>query len=132
MRIYPTRERGNPMEIEQISVFMENKAGRLARVTDVLSEAGIYIKSMIVTDTTDFGVLRMLVDDPQKAVKALENRGFASSTALVNAVELKTTPHEMHKLLLLLNNTGINVEYMYAYTQPTAGKRYDHDDFYVG
>ena len=106
------------MKIEQISVFMENKAGRLARVTDVISEAGIHIKSMIVTDTTDFGVLRMLVDDPQKAVNALKNRGFASSITLVNAVELKNTPHEIHKILLLLNNAGINVEYMYAYTQP--------------
>jgi len=106
------------VKIEQISVFMENKAGRLARVTDVISEAGIHIKSMIVTDTTDFGVLRMLVDDPQKAVKALKNRGFASSITLVSAVELKNTPHEIHKILLLLNNAGINVEYMYAYTQP--------------
>lgn len=106
------------MKIEQISVFMENKAGRLARVTDVLSEAGIHIKSMIVTDTTDFGVLRMLVDYPKKAVKALKNRGFASSITLVSAVELKNTPHEIHKLLLLLDKAGINVEYMYAYTQP--------------
>ena len=105
------------MQIEQISVFMENKAGRLARVTDVLSEAGIHIKSMIVTDTTDFGVLRMLVDDPQKAVKALKNRGFASNLTLVSAVELENTPHEIHKVLLLLDNEGINVEYMYAYTQ---------------
>lgn len=106
------------MKIEQISVFMENKAGRLARVTDVLSETGIYIKSMIVTDTTDFGVLRMLVDDPQKAVKALKKRGFASSITPVSAVELKNAPHEIHKILLLLDNAGINVEYMYAYTQP--------------
>jgi len=105
------------MQIEQISVFMENKAGRLARVTDVLSEAGIHIKSMIVTDTTDFGVLRMLVADPQKAVKALKNRGFASNLTLVSAVELENTPHEIHKVLLLLDNAGINVEYMYAYTQ---------------
>ena len=105
------------MQIEQISVFMENKAGRLARVTDVLSEAGIHIQSMIVTDTTDFGVLRMLVDDPQQAVKALKNRGFASSITLVSAVELKNTPYEIHKILLLLDNAGINVEYMYAYTQ---------------
>ena len=105
------------MQIEQISVFMENKAGRLARVTDVLSEAGIHIKAMVVTDTTDFGVLRMLVDDPSKAVKSLKNRGFASSLTLVNAVELKNTPHEIHNSLLLLDNAGINVEYMYAYTQ---------------
>jgi len=105
------------MQIEQISVFMENKAGRLARVTDVLSEAGIHIKAMIVTDTTDFGVLRMIVDDPQKTVRALKNRGFASNITSVSAVELENTPHEIHNILVLLDNAGINVEYMYAYTQ---------------
>ena len=110
------------MKIEQISVFMENKVGRLSEVTEVLSEAGIYIKSMIVTDTTDFGVLRMLVDDPEKTTKVLKNRGFASSATWVSAVELENTPHAIHNTLLLLINAGINVEYMYTSVQPGKNK----------
>jgi len=105
------------MQAEQISVFLENKAGRLAEVTGILSEANVNIRALAVADTSDFGVLRLIVDDNIKAVKALKNRGFTVGRTDVVAVEVEDRPGGLHRLLDMLHKAQINVEYMYAFVQ---------------
>ena len=105
------------MKAEQISVFLENKAGRLAEVTGILSEANVNIRALALADTSDFGVLRLIVDDNIRAVDALKNRGFTVGRTDVVAVEVEDRPGGLHRLLDMLNKAGINVEYMYAFVQ---------------
>ena len=108
------------MQAEQISVFLENKAGRLAEVTGILSEANVNIRALAVADTSDFGVLRLIVDDNIKAVKALKNRGFTVGRTDVVAAEVEDKPGGLHRLLDMLHKAEINVEYMYAFVQPSS------------
>ena len=105
------------MKAEQISVFLENKTGRLAEVTGILSEANVNIRALAVADTSDFGVLRLIVDDNIKAVKALKTRGFTVGRTDVVAVEVEDRPGGLHRLLDMFNNSEINVEYMYAFVR---------------
>ena len=105
------------MKAEQISVFLENKTGRLAEVTGILSEANVNIRALALADTSDFGVLRLIVDDNIKAVKALKNRGFTVGRTDVVVVEVEDRPGGLHRLLDMLHKAEINVEYMYAFVQ---------------
>jgi hypothetical protein len=114
-----TKKRRMDMQAEQISVFLENKAGRLAEVTGILSEANVNIRALALADTSDFGVLRLIVDDNKKAVEALKNRGFTVGRTDVVAVEVEDRPGGLHRLLDMLNKAKINVEYMYAFVQHT-------------
>ena len=103
------------MRAEQISVFLENKAGRLAEVTAILSEANVNIRALALADTSDFGVLRLIVNDNAKAVAALKGQGFTVGKTDVAAVEVEDKPGGLHRILDILNKAGINVEYMYAF-----------------
>ncbi|MBW2643306.1 MAG: ACT domain-containing protein [Deltaproteobacteria bacterium] len=105
------------MRAEQISVFLENKAGRLAEVAAILAEADVNIRALALADTSDFGVLRLIVNDNQKAIHALKNRGFTVSKTDVVAVEVEDKPGGLNRILDILNRAGINVEYMYAFVQ---------------
>jgi hypothetical protein len=105
------------MHAQQISIFLENKAGRLAEVTGILAEAGVNIRALALADTSDFGVLRLIVDDNQKAESALKQGGFTVSKTDVVAVEVDDRPGGLHHILDLLQNAGINVEYMYAFVR---------------
>jgi len=105
------------MRAEQISVFLENKAGRLAEVSAILAEANVNIRALAVADTSDFGVLRLIVNDNQKAIDALKKRGFTVSKTDVVAVEVEDRPGGLNRILDILNQAGINVEYMYAFVQ---------------
>jgi hypothetical protein len=105
------------MHAQQISIFLENKAGRLAEVTGILAEAKVNIRALALADTSDFGVLRLIVDDNQKAENALKQGGFTVSKTDVVAVEVDDRPGGLHHILELLQNAGINVEYMYAFVQ---------------
>ena len=96
---------------------MENKAGRLAELTEVLSEIDIKIRAMILADISEFGVLRMIVSDSDRAKQVLKNQGFAVSVATVSAVEIKNEFHDIHDIMEEINKSRINVEYMYAYSQ---------------
>jgi hypothetical protein len=109
--------KGGIMHVQQISVFLENKAGRIAEVTSVLSEIGVNIRALAMADTSEFGVLRLLLDDNQKAEKALKNRGFTVGKTDVVAVEVEDKPGGLHHILSLLQNESINVEYMYAFVR---------------
>ncbi|UCD33595.1 MAG: ACT domain-containing protein [Desulfobacterales bacterium] len=103
------------MRAEQISVFLENKAGRLAEVAAILAEANVNIRALALADTSDFGVLRLIVNDNVTAVAALKNQGFTVGKTDVVAVEVEDKPGGLHRILDILHQAGINVEYMYAF-----------------
>ncbi len=105
------------MKVKQISVFLENKAGRLSEVTAILSEAGINIRALSLADTSDFGVLRLIVNNSDKALDALKNNGFSVGVTDVVAVEVTDRPGGLHHILEMLQQAQINVEYMYAFVQ---------------
>ena len=107
------------MQVEQISVFLENKAGRLAELTQTLKDANVNIRAFSLADTTEFGVLRLIVDDNDAAEAALKRAGFTSGRTEVVAVEVVDKPGGLHFILETLQNADINVEYMYAFVQPS-------------
>jgi hypothetical protein len=103
------------MKVEQISVFMENKAGRLAQITRVLGSSGVNILTLSLADTADFGILRLIVSDNDKAYEALKNEGFTVGRNEVLAVEVPDRPGGLADFLEILKVNEINIEYMYAY-----------------
>ncbi len=105
------------MKLEQISIFLENKSGRLADVTSVLSEADINIRALFLADTADFGILRLLVNDTEKAKEILKQHGFTVGKTEVVAIEVPDRPGGLAGILNVLKQEGINVEYMYAFVQ---------------
>ena len=105
------------MKVEQLSIFLENKAGRLAEVTRVLAEAGINIKALSLADTSEFGILRMIVDQHDKAKTALKANGVTVGLTSVVAVEVPHQPGGLNSILQLMGKNGVNVEYMYAFLQ---------------
>ena len=105
------------MRVEQISVFLENKAGRLAEVTRVLSEAEVNIRALSLADTSDFGILRLIVNDNDKAKETLKEHGFTVGKTDVVAVEVADRPGGLALILGILSKENINVEYMYAFVQ---------------
>ncbi len=105
------------MRVEQISVFLENKAGRLSEVTRILSEAGVNIWALSLADTSDFGILRLIVNDNDKAKEALKENGFTVGRTDVVAVEVGDHPGGLHRILEVLYQANVNVEYMYAFVQ---------------
>ncbi len=107
------------MHVEQISVFLENKSGRLSEVTAILAEAGVNIRALALADTSDFGVLRLIVDDKDKAVSTLKDNGFTVGKTEVLAVEVQDRPGGLNNILDILKSNSINVEYMYAYVRHT-------------
>ncbi len=106
------------MRAEQISIFLENTTGRLAEVTGILARAGVNIRALSVADTSDFGVLRLIVDDNEKARASLSENGFTVGKTHVVAVEIADKPGGLHHILEILDRAGVNIEYMYAFVQP--------------
>jgi hypothetical protein len=105
------------MSISQISVFLENKKGRLAEVTDLLSRSGINIRALALADTTDFGVLRMIVDNHQKCMDVLKEHNFIVQLTDVIGVEVEDKPGGLNKVMQLFDKDGVNIEYMYAFAE---------------
>ena len=103
---------------EQISIFIENKEGRLAEVTAILRDAGVNIRALSLADTTDFGVLRLIVNDNDRATAALRNQGFTVGKTRVLAVEVNDEPGGLNQVLDPLSEQDVNVEYMYAFANP--------------
>ncbi len=103
------------MFIKQLSVFIENKAGRLSEILNVLSENNIDISALSIAETTDFGVLRMIVSDPEVAKLKLRESGVIVKTTEVIGMVLDDTPGAMAKAITLLSENGIIVEYSYAF-----------------
>ena len=107
------------MKVEQISVFMENKAGRLAQITRILGAAGVNILTLSLADTADFGILRLLVSDNDKAYEALKKEGFTVGRNEVLAIEVPDRPGGLADFLEILRVNEINIEDMYAYRKGT-------------
>jgi len=105
------------MKVEQISVFIENKSGRLAEVAGTLGEAGINIRALSLADTSDFGILRLIVNDRERAKEVLKQKGFTVSKTEVVAIEVPDRPGGLSDILESLDRKGINVEYMYAFVE---------------
>ena len=103
------------MKVEQISIFLENRPGALEGVTKIISDAGINIRALSLADTSDFGILRLIVNDVENAWKILKQNGYTVKRTDVVAVEVPDRPGGLHSILAVLNKKGINVEYMYAY-----------------
>ena len=103
------------MFIKQISVFLENNSGRLARATEVLADVKIDIRALSIADTTDFGILRLIVNDPDKAYLALKEAGFTVMTTSVIAIAIDDKSGGLHHCLQILSAANIGIEYMYAF-----------------
>ena len=123
------------MKVEQLSIFLENKAGRLAEVTNILHEAGVNIMALSLADTSEFGILRLIVDDHEKAQTALKAKGFTVGRTGVVAVEVEHNPGGLNRILQLLEKSGINVEYMYGFPYQSAAAiiifRFDRSELAV-
>lgn len=105
------------MKVEQISIFLENKPGGLEEVTRILKDAQINIRTLSLADTTDFGILRLIVNDVDMASRVLKEHGFRFSRTTVVAVEVPDRPGGLHSILEVLSKNGINVEYLYAFVE---------------
>jgi len=105
------------MRIKQISVFLENKPGRLAAVTRALWKNGINMRALSLADTSDFGILRFIASDPDCAVAVLKQEGFATHVTDVLAVEVPDAPGGLAHIMELLDGSGVSVEYLYAFTE---------------
>jgi hypothetical protein len=121
------------MKVEQISVFLENKPGALTEVTRILGEGGINIRALSLADTKDFGILRLIVNDNEKAKSILVARGFTVRKTEVVAVEVPDRPGGLADILKCLSQSKINVEYLYAFVQQTGSNaiiifRFDETD----
>ncbi len=108
------------MLVKQISVFLENKEGRVAQVTQILSDSKINIRALSIADTTEFGILRLIVDKPEKAEEALKEEGFTVSITEVIAISIEDEPGGLAKALELLHENKISVEYIYAFISKTS------------
>jgi hypothetical protein len=102
------------MIIQQISIFLENVAGRLAEVTKLLAKEGINIRAMTIADTADFGILRIVVDQPDKTLKALRDAGFTARATEVLAVEVEDKPGGLAKVMEIFKQNQVNIEYLYV------------------
>lgn len=104
------------MTINQISVFLENTPGQLAEFTRLLEKAQIDMRALSIAETQDFGILRLIVDDPYKTVSVVKDAGYICSITPVLAVEITDKPGSLVKMLTALSGGGINIEYTYAFT----------------
>lgn len=109
------------MKVEQISIFLENKSGRLAEVTEILAQQKINIRALSLADTADFGILRLIVNDPDKTLSVLKENGLTVAKNEVVAVVLPDRPGGLAGILQTLKGKTINVEYMYAIVQKSEG-----------
>ncbi|MGO9413101.1 MAG: ACT domain-containing protein [Spirochaetia bacterium] len=107
------------MSVRQISIFLENKKGRLAEVTRLLASRAVNIRALSLADTADFGVLRIIVNDPDACLAALKADGIIAQVTEVLAVEMEDKPGGLARVLAALEGAGVNVEYMYAYVEKT-------------
>ena len=112
------------MAVKQLSVLAENKKGSLKEILNVLAGAGIDLRSISVADSERFGIFRMIVNDPDEAVKALSAAGFTSRTNEVVAVSIADEPGSLLHLLQVLETADINLEYMYSVIHSEAGSAY--------
>ena len=107
------------MSIRQLSVFVRNEAGRLQEITDCLYENNIDIRALSIAETSEFGILRLIVDDIDKAVSALQEEGYIVRITDVIGCKLEDRPGGLAKIVKVISEIGVNMEYMYAFLTKT-------------
>ena len=112
------------MAIKQLSVFVENKKGSLHEITDELAKNSIDLRSMCVADTHDFGIVRIITNEPERAKAILQAEGHAANVREVVAFAVPDVPGGLAEVLNLLESRGVNIEYLYALVTKTLGKAY--------
>lgn len=108
--------------IQQLSVFLENKTGRVTELTQILGREGINLSAFTIAESSDFGIMRVVVSDPAKARKVLTESGFAVSLNDVICLQTPNTPGSLHKALQIISENGISIEYMYAFADADHAK----------
>lgn len=103
------------MHMKQLSVFLENKKGTLADLTNILMHHKLDIRAMAVFDTSEFGILRIVVDDPEKALTVLHEEGYVAKMSKIIAIEPDDRPGSFNEIFQLLNQHDINIEYVYSF-----------------
>lgn len=111
--------------IEQLSVFLENREGRLAELCRALGDAGIDMRALMVADTEEFGVVRVICDTPRKAAALLDDRGFSATVTPVIAIEIPDRPGGLADVLEALQAKGLGVEYAYCFVEPSGAAAVD-------
>lgn len=104
------------MIIQQLSVFIENKSGRLYEVMEILGDHGINVSALSIADTSDYGIVRMIVTDPNEAVKLLKEQHFSVQITPVICCKTPNQPGGLKRMLAYLTEDGISIEYMYAFS----------------
>ena len=102
--------------VRQISVFMDNKPGQLSGVMEIIKESGINVRALSLADTKDFGILRIIVHDTEKAVDALKDAGYAVTVNEIVAITIPDSPGQLSRVLEILGKDNVNLEYLYAFT----------------
>ena len=110
------------MKIKQLSIFLQNKMGSLAKPLEVLTVADVNIRAMCMADTSEFGILRLVVDDPEKGKEALEQNNFLVKMTEIIGVEMNDTPGGLTSVLKTIRDNNIDLEYLYAFTHDKADK----------
>lgn len=103
------------MSIRQLSIFIENKPGRVAQVTEVIAKAKVDIRALSIADTSNFGILRLIVNKPDEALDALKKANITVSITSVIAIGIDDSPGEFSNVARILADKGIEIEYMYAF-----------------
>lgn len=112
------------MTIDQISVFVENKTGKLVDIIETLGEKGVDLRAMSIADTSDFGILRLIVDKTDKALDILRQADCVTSVTRVIAASISDTPGSLAKILRVISDAAVSVEYVYAFITHKAGEAY--------
>ena len=112
------------MIIKQLSVFLENKKGTLHEITDVLAKADIDLRSMCIADTSDYGIVRIIASDPEKAKDVLSKAGHTANIRAVTAFAVPDCPGGLAKVLSILEENSVDIEYMYALVTTSVDKAY--------
>ena len=111
------------MAITQLSAFLENTPGTLYQAVSAISDAGVNIRALSVADTRDFGILRLIVSDVEKTREALSDDTVITQTKVI-AARMSDEAGALKKILKITRDTGVNIEYVYAFTSPVAGSAY--------
>ena len=110
------------MKIKQLSIFLQNKLGNLSKPLEALSNADVNIRAMCMADTSEFGILRLVVDNPEKGKEVLEKNNFIVKTTEIVGVEMNDAPGGLTSVLKIIKDNEIDLEYLYAFTHEKAGK----------
>lgn len=107
----------NDIYVDQLSIFLENKEGRILNILDIIEELNVNIRALSLADTSEFGILRLIVTEPERTKDELENKGFIVKITKVIAVSITDEPGGLNQILRLLDENKINLEYLYAFIE---------------